>query len=75
MVMRLFGMDMPEPGVEGPVRISWRRSSTDSRKVVSTFEVDFGKTKLNPDRASDIELAIVRLLRRKLRVKLARHVT
>ena len=73
--MDMLFRGMPEPEIEGPVRISWRRSEADSRKVVSTFEVDFGKTNLEPEKAADVELAVVKTLRRKLRVKLPRHIS
>ncbi len=66
-------MQIPEPIVEGPVKISWKQSVTDPLKAVSTFEVDFGKTDFNPVQAAAIERAIVTILRGTLKVSLSRH--
>ena len=67
-------MEIPEPEIEGPVSIYWYRSNTDPRKIVSLFQIDFGKTDIDPIKAANINLAIVRLLRQELNVKLTRHV-
>ncbi len=59
-------MDIPSPIEEGAVKIHWRQSITDPRKVVSIFEIDFGRTKLNPTEAANIGKAVVVLLRASL---------
>ena len=67
-------MEIPEAEIEGPVSINWYRSHSDPRKIVSVFKIDFGKTDLDPIKAANINLAVVRVLRQELNVKLPRHV-
>ena len=63
-------MNMPEPKREGPVVISWRQSIADPRKLVTTFEVDWGKTEMTPGEAAEVTMAIVMMLRAHLEIKL-----
>lgn len=72
MVMSLLGLDMPEPIVEKGVTIEWERSSADSRKIKVTFILDFGKTTLEPEKASRLCQRIAQMLRHPMKVKLDR---
>lgn len=63
-------MDIPDAIEEKAVKIHWGQSTTDPRKVVSIFEIDFGKTSLSPTEAASIGKAIVAVLRVSLGVKL-----
>jgi len=63
-------VEIPNPIEEGAVRVHWRSSLADPRKVVTIFEIDFGKTKLNPISAANVSRAVVALLRTSLGVKL-----
>ena len=63
-------MDIPNPIEEKAVKVHWRQSTTDSRKIVSIFEIDFGKTTLEPTAAASIQRAVVAVLRASLGVKL-----
>ena len=65
-------MWLPEPITEGPVKLSWRQSVADPQKVVSVFEVDFGKTNFSPEKAVDVQRAIVAILRGTLDVSLSK---
>lgn len=63
-------MDIPDAIEEKAVKIHWRQSTADPRKVVSIFEIDFGKTQLSPAEAADIGKEVVAILRVSLGVKL-----
>ena len=65
-----FLFDDPyEPIIEGPVEIRFEKSG---RMVKAVYTVDFGKTKLSPTEAANIQKAIVAVLRTGLGVKLSK---
>lgn len=65
-----FLFDDPyEPIEEGAVKIHFEKSND---KIKATYIIDFGKTNLTPFEASNIQKAIVAILRTGLGVELSR---
>lgn len=70
--MSLFGFDMPKPIEEKPVKISWDRSPSNPRKIVTTIVLDFGELDWSPEKAADKQRLVINSIRRHFSVKLER---
>jgi len=72
MVIRLFGMDMPDPIKEKMIEIHWDRSPTDPSKIRQHIILDFGKTDWDAHKAVTKAGYVIRTIRRQFGVKLSR---
>lgn len=56
-------MNIPNPVIEGPVKFRWVQSTTNPEMVKSIIELDFGKTKMSPEQAANVQRSIVCICR------------